>query len=178
MNNMSKRKCSVTDDDNIGRREGTSLLPPSPKRQCPETQGLTCHDDATSTTDHDHAYATKDSPRKLKKQIDNIIAHSVKIKRRLRASHKKTYRLKRKVASLQSVVNELKKDFVSYDCASILENTLSGVQVACGVDACTGTAQASAPQAIGFKDKWSREKSQRKIKIILEHIHRNRDSLL
>lgn len=77
---------------------------------------------------HDHIYATTRSPRKLKKQMDKIIDSQRKTCRRLHVSRKKIKRIRRKVKSLQSVVDELRnKNLVSDDCATILENTFSGV---------------------------------------------------
>ena len=50
------------------------------------------------------------------------------MKKRLQASQKKTRRLKKKVSSLQAVVNELRqKNLISDDSATILESTFSGV---------------------------------------------------
>ena len=61
------------------------------------------------TTAHDHTYANTQSPRKLRKIIDNITANRENLTRRLNTSQKKSHRLKKKVTTLQTVIDHLKK---------------------------------------------------------------------
>ena len=76
---------------------------------------------------HDHTYSVSSHCR-LKQKADNLLDKAKNLKRRLKTSHMKSHRMKRKVNSLTSVVSELKKEkLVSSDCASILETTFSGV---------------------------------------------------
>ena len=75
---------------------------------------------------HDHTYSVSSHCR-LKQKADNLLDKAKNLKRRLKTSHMKSHRMKRKVNSLTSVVSELKKEkLVSSDCASILETTFQG----------------------------------------------------
>ena len=68
---------------------------------------------------HDHTYCVK-SPRRLKRQVDDLIDEAERLKKRVKTSKQKTRRLKRKVKSLTSVVSELKrKHLINEDCANI-----------------------------------------------------------
>ncbi|CAB3982964.1 thap domain-containing 9 [Paramuricea clavata] len=76
---------------------------------------------------HDHTYSVSSHCR-LKQKADNLLDKAKNLKRKLKTSHMKSNRIKRKVNSLTSVVSELKKEkLVSNDCASILETTFSEV---------------------------------------------------
>ena len=61
------------------------------------------------TKAHDHTYANTQSPRKLRKIIDNITANRENLTRRLNTSQKKSHRLKKKITTLQTVIDHLKK---------------------------------------------------------------------
>ena len=61
-------------------------------------------------------------------KLDKLFVQTQKMNKRLQASQKTTRRLKKKVSSLQAVVNELRqKNLISGDSATILEPTFSGV---------------------------------------------------
>ena len=76
---------------------------------------------------HDHTYCVS-SPRRLKKKYDNLLDITENLQKRLKTSHKKVHKLRRKVNCLTSVVSELQKEkLISNDCASILETTFSEV---------------------------------------------------
>ena len=69
-----------------------------------------------------------ESPSKLRKTIEKLSKENAQIKKKLQATRMKNIRLKRKVESLEGVVKELKRrNLVSEECASILENTYAGV---------------------------------------------------
>ena len=77
---------------------------------------------------HDHTYATTKSPRSLKTQMNKIISGHMKVRRQLYTSNKKIKRLHKKVSSLQNVVDELqKRNLISDECGTILENSFTGV---------------------------------------------------
>ena len=77
---------------------------------------------------HDHPYGVSKSPRKLKRQIDDLLDTNQRLKKKLRKSQQKARRLKRKVDTLASVVDELKaNNLVSGGCAELLEATFSAV---------------------------------------------------
>ena len=62
----------------------------------------------------DHTYVTKDSPRCMKRKMDFIIQQANSVKKRLKYSHAKIQRLKRKVTSLSEIVSKLNKtDMIS-----------------------------------------------------------------
>ena len=72
--------------------------------------------------------ANPESPFKLRKTIDKLTKENAQLKKKLQATRMKNIRLKRKVKSLEGVVEELKRrNLVSDECASILENTYAGV---------------------------------------------------
>ena len=77
---------------------------------------------------HDHPYGVSKSPRRLKRQIDDLLDTNQHLKKKLRKSQQKARRLKRKVDTLASVVDELKaNNLVSGGCAELLEATFSAV---------------------------------------------------
>ena len=77
---------------------------------------------------HDHPYGVSKSPRRLKRQIDDLLNTNQCLKKKLRKSQQKARRLKRKVDTLASVVDELKaNNLVSGGCAELLEATFSAV---------------------------------------------------
>ena len=74
---------------------------------------------------HDHSYSNTQSPRKV---IKRLFAEKKDMKKKLKATRMKNQRFKKKVKSLQNVVDDLKKKkLVSDECAAILETTFSGV---------------------------------------------------
>ena len=75
----------------------------------------------------DHTYCMK-SPRRLKRQVDDLINKADSLKKKLKSYQAKTRRLKKKVSTLSAVVSELKKEhLISDDCANVLEKTFTGV---------------------------------------------------
>ena len=67
------------------------------------------------------------SPSRLKKKVDNLLDTVEDLNKRLKTTHVKAHRLKRKVQSLAPVVSIKEKSQISSDCASLLETTFSGV---------------------------------------------------
>jgi len=69
-----------------------------------------------------------ESPRKLKKKLNDTINQLETSKKRLKLEQQKSRRLKQKVSSLNSVINSLQKEhLISSNCAEILDSTFSGV---------------------------------------------------
>lgn len=89
--------------------------------------------DRAQPSDHsllasDHSYAVMDSPRKLKRKIDDLNDKLNACRKKLKCEHQKSERLKKKVSDLSSVVETLKKErIVSTNCADMLETTISCV---------------------------------------------------
>ena len=80
---------------------------------------------------NDHNYVVTDSPRRLKRQLDETIEEVIEMKKKFHAQKQKKYRLKKKVESLDSVIKHLKEqNKISSNCADILESTFSGVTMA------------------------------------------------
>lgn len=76
----------------------------------------------------DHGYATVDSPRKLKRKMDETVDSLEKCKKQLKTEKQKTRRLKQKVSSLKSVVDSLReKNLISTNCAEMLESNFGAV---------------------------------------------------
>ena len=77
---------------------------------------------------HDHKYCINASPRRMKRQMCDLVDKVESLQKKLKTSHQKSRRLKRKVKTLADVVSELKeKNLINSDCAAILETTFSGV---------------------------------------------------
>ena len=84
----------------------------------------TFSEEASTAKDH----ASSESPSKLRKTITKLTEENAQIKKKLQATRMKNVRLKIKVKSLESVVQELKsRNLVSDECAEILENTYAEV---------------------------------------------------
>ncbi|XP_054637995.1 THAP domain-containing protein 1-like [Dunckerocampus dactyliophorus] len=76
----------------------------------------------------DHSYAITDSPRELKRLLDEAVGKLAGCKKKLKTEQQKARRLKRKVESLQGIVDTLQHEhIISTNCADILEGTFSGV---------------------------------------------------
>ena len=76
----------------------------------------------------DHNYHIYESPKTLKKKLDKTIDNLTKTKRQLKLAKEKSRRLKKRVTSLKSVVQCLKKrGLISLSCQDQLEQSLSGV---------------------------------------------------
>ena len=57
---------------------------------------------------HDHSYCVR-SPRRLRRKIDDIVAKAEKVKKKLKISQQKAYRLRVRVSTLSTVVSKLEK---------------------------------------------------------------------
>ena len=76
---------------------------------------------------HDHSYCIE-SPRRVRRQVDDLVDKLENLQKRLNTSQKKTRRRNKKVSTLTAVVSELReKNLINSDCATILESTFSGV---------------------------------------------------
>ena len=82
---------------------------------------------ASSYDARDHQYCIG-SPRKLKRQVDELTDKVKSMQKKLKDSQRRTRRWRKRVATLTEVVSELKeKNLINNDCATILETTFSGV---------------------------------------------------
>ena len=74
----------------------------------------------------DHSYATVDSPRNLKRKMDENIDHLVDYQRKLSMEKQRTRRLRQKLSNLDTVVNSLyEKNLISTNVASFLHKCLN-----------------------------------------------------
>ena len=70
----------------------------SPKRACITVEKAS----------HDHSYCVR-SPHRLRRKIDDIVAKAEKVKKKLKISQQKAYRLRVRVSTLSTVVSKLEK---------------------------------------------------------------------
>ena len=83
---------------------------------------------ACEELNEDHSYGVSESPRRLKRRIDGLMVTNKRLKKKLRISQQKTRRMKQKIDTLTSVVDDLKvNSLVSSGCAELLEATFSAV---------------------------------------------------
>ncbi|CAB4037339.1 THAP domain-containing 9, partial, partial [Paramuricea clavata] len=76
---------------------------------------------------HDHPYCLQ-SPRRMRRQVDDLTDKVGNLQKKLRLAQQKTRRRNKKVSTLTAVVSELReKNLINSDCATILESTFSGV---------------------------------------------------
>ncbi|XP_041482268.1 THAP domain-containing protein 1-like [Lytechinus variegatus] len=76
----------------------------------------------------EHSYATMDSPRKLKCRLHLSEDRLEKCRKKLKVVHQRTRRLKRKVETMNGVVDELRNDkLISTNCVALLEGTVDGI---------------------------------------------------
>ena len=76
----------------------------------------------------DHKYCITASPRRMKRQMCDLVDKVESLQKKLKRSHQKSRRLKKKVNTLADVVSKLKEEnLINNDCAAILETTFSGV---------------------------------------------------
>ena len=81
-----------------------------------------------NTIEHDHPYALMDSPRRLKKRLEESVEHLEEMRRKVYLTTKKNYKLKRKVDNLDAIVKSLKDGkMISSDVAETIEKSFSGV---------------------------------------------------
>ena len=111
--------------------EDNVSMPGDKRKRCDEVD-VNCNSDEVSTSQKrargdDHMYHIT-SPRRLKRQVDDLLEKNKILKKRLATSQKKARRLKKKVNTLADVVSKLKEEnLINNDCAAILETTFSGV---------------------------------------------------
>ena len=76
----------------------------------------------------DHKYCITASPRRMRRQMCDLVDKVESLQKKLKRSHQKTRRLKKKVNTLADVVSKLKEEnLINNDCAAVLETTFSGV---------------------------------------------------
>ncbi|XP_041461175.1 THAP domain-containing protein 1-like [Lytechinus variegatus] len=76
----------------------------------------------------EHSYATMDSPRKLTRRLNLSEDRLEKCRKKLKVVHQRTRRLKRKVETLNGVVDELRNyQLISTNCAALPEGTVDGI---------------------------------------------------
>ena len=76
----------------------------------------------------DHKYCITASPRRMKRQMCDLVDKVESLQKKLKRSHQKSRRLKKRVNTLADVVSKLKEEnLINNDCAAILETTFSGV---------------------------------------------------
>ena len=77
---------------------------------------------------HDHKYCITASPRRMRRQMCDLVDKVESLQKKLKRSHQKTRRLKKKVNTLADVVSKLKEEnLINNDCTAVLETTFSGV---------------------------------------------------
>ena len=114
----------VTNEDNVS-------TPGDKRKRCDEVD-VNCTSNEVSTSQKrargdDHMYHIT-SPRRLKRQVDDLVEKNKILKKKLKSSQKKASRLKKKVNTLADVVSKLQEEnLINNDCAAILETTFSGV---------------------------------------------------
>ena len=98
--------------ESVGVPDLESLSVPSPEKRM-------CFEDG----DNDHNHNSKDSPRKLKQELNRVNLHVF--------SQQKSRRLKTKVTSLKNIVMQLrKKQLISSSCEKMLKRNFSSVPLA------------------------------------------------
>ena len=77
---------------------------------------------------HDHNYILTDSPRRMKRRLDDTVNQLEQMKKKLDSKKKTMSKLKKKVESLDTIVSSLKEhDLISDKVARTLEKSFSGV---------------------------------------------------
>ena len=76
----------------------------------------------------EHSYVTVESPRRLKRKLNVSNDKYCLLRKKLKIERQRTSRLKKRVTSLQTVVDNLQKQNLVHDrCVELLEKTYSGV---------------------------------------------------
>ena len=84
--------------------------------------------EAPFQVNQEHSYGTFESPRRLKRRIDDLVDKVECLTKKVKLFKQKARRLARKVDTLTSVVDDLKaNNLVSSGCAELLESTFSAV---------------------------------------------------
>lgn len=77
---------------------------------------------------HDHTYWNSSSPQTLKRKLDKALDVIELNRKKIKTIQKKNQRLKRKVATLQDVVENLQKsEIISKNCTEVLQKSFAGV---------------------------------------------------
>ncbi|KAK6174267.1 hypothetical protein SNE40_017579 [Patella caerulea] len=76
----------------------------------------------------DHTYCVTESPKTTKRRYEAEVNH---LRKKIKTSHQKSRRLKRKITSLQTIVEMLKQEkLISESCSRTLESTFTGIPLA------------------------------------------------
>ena len=76
----------------------------------------------------DHCYYTIESPRQLKRKLTTFHDRCAALRKKLKLERQRTSRLRKRVNSLQTIVENLQKQhLVNEQCVEMLEQTFSGV---------------------------------------------------
>ena len=76
----------------------------------------------------DHSYTVTQSPRSLKRRLDEALEEVVRLKKKLNVRAVQKSRLKKKVESLDTIISDLKsKRKISSERAEELESSFSGI---------------------------------------------------
>ncbi|KAH8031279.1 hypothetical protein HPB51_015214 [Rhipicephalus microplus] len=71
----------------------------------------------------EHSYAVLDTPKTLKRKLDACTDSATTVKRKLKLSLERERRLRRKVSSLNEIIDDLKhKQLISEDASAMLES--------------------------------------------------------
>lgn len=94
-----------------------------------ETEETTAEEHASQPLPQsDHNYSLQESPRKLKRKLNEMVDKMEGVRKKLKVTQQKTRRLKHKVNSLKDVVASLKEQrLISDTGAEMLEKTFSGI---------------------------------------------------
>lgn len=110
--------------------------PPSEKENIPNVNTIkdcsSCRGEPAASivrlVHQDHTYATMESPRTLKRKLDDAVIQLYDCRKKLKVEKQKSRRWKKKVMNLTSLVNTLRDlDLFSSSCADMLDTTVSGV---------------------------------------------------
>ena len=83
---------------------------------------------AGTSSSSDHSYSVKESPRKLKRKLDETTDLLIDTKRKLKVQRQKVVRQRKKVEHLQTVIDSLQdENMISTNCAEVLQATFSVV---------------------------------------------------
>ena len=93
------------------------------EQECPPVEAA-----ANTISFGDHCYSTTESPRKLKRRLDDTTDRLDDTKRALKVQKQKGVRLRKKVDHLQTVIESLQDgNLISANCSEVLQATFSGV---------------------------------------------------
>ena len=74
----------------------------------------------------EHSYATTVSPRAMKRKVTAAVDRALTLQKKLKSSHRRVSRLKKRCQSLSEVIKDLKKnDMISSNCEEMLQQAFS-----------------------------------------------------